>query len=103
MAPERRSEPALSAGGEEHLGGAGRAGEEHWLPPVSVVIPLKNERDNVGELVERLDRLPTRLVEEVLFVDDSDDGTAAMLERLGERSPHDFRVIHRAPERRGDG
>jgi dolichol-phosphate mannosyltransferase len=80
---------------------AARAAERAGpLPPLSVVVPIKNELENIGELVERLDRLPRGLVMEVVFVDDSDDGSDAALARAGERSRHDFRLIHRPPERR---
>jgi dolichol-phosphate mannosyltransferase len=70
------------------------------LPPLSVIVPSKNELDNVAELVARLDQLPPSLLMEVVFVDDSDDGTDAAVEREGERSRHDVRVIHRPTERR---
>lgn len=51
-------------------------------PEVSVVIPVRNERENIEELERRLrEVLPP--AHEILFVDDgSDDGTWERLERL---------------------
>jgi dolichol-phosphate mannosyltransferase len=70
------------------------------LPPLSVIVPIKNERDNVAELVARLNGLPRALVMEIVFVDDSDDGSDAAVLEAGEHSRHDVRLIHRPPERR---
>jgi glycosyltransferase involved in cell wall biosynthesis len=57
---------------------------------ISVVVPVYNERDNVGpltdELMPVLRELPQR--SEVIFVDDgSRDGTAAVLDRLAAEVP----------------
>src|SRR5689334_8723558 len=55
-------------------------------PELSVVVPVCNERDNVGELHGRATRVLTSLgvPYEILFVDDgSTDGTAAWLRQLG--------------------
>ena len=79
------------------------AGQNGAVSPVSVIVPIKNEQDNIVELVARLDRLPGSLVMEIIFVDDSDDGTAAAVERLREGSPHDIRLICRPPGERSDG
>ena len=44
---------------------------------LSVVVPAYNERDNVAELIERLDAALRGVVWEVIYVDDdSPDGTA---------------------------
>ena len=57
---------------------------------ISVVVPVYNERDNVGpltdELIPVLRELPQR--SEVIFVDDgSRDGTAAILDRIAVEVP----------------
>jgi glycosyltransferase involved in cell wall biosynthesis len=52
---------------------------------LSVLIPIKDERDNLAPLLERLKRAldPLGLTYEVVFVDDgSGDGSHAVLERL---------------------
>jgi glycosyltransferase involved in cell wall biosynthesis len=57
---------------------------------VSVVIPIKDERDNIAKLHERLhDALdPLRLVYEMVFVDDgSSDGSFQALEELASGDP----------------
>jgi dolichol-phosphate mannosyltransferase len=69
--------------------------------PVSVVIPVHNEAENVGPLTAELAAaLDGRLEYEIVFVDDgSDDGTA---ERLAELAPSvpGLRIV-RHPARRG--
>ena len=62
-----------------------------------MVVPIRNERDNVAELIERLDRLAPSLVLEIVFVDDSDDDTSAVVERASESCRHRVRLIHRPP------
>src|SRR5947208_2596157 len=55
---------------------------------LSVIVPTYDERDNVGELVARLDRCLSGRGWEVIFVDDdSTDGTAEVVRRLGQRDP----------------
>ena len=50
-----------------------------------VVVPVLNERDNVGPLVERLRTALDGLAWEVVFVDDgSTDGTRAMVAAIGQ-------------------
>jgi dolichol-phosphate mannosyltransferase len=55
---------------------------------VSVIIPTYNERDNIAPLVERIDRALASDNYEVVFVDDnSQDGTAAAIDRLSAKYP----------------
>ena len=57
---------------------------------LSVIVPTFNERDNVVELVERLDKCLARCSWEIIFVDDdSTDGTAMFVRQLAQR---DYRV-----------
>ena len=70
-----------------------------------MLIPTRNERANVELLLKRL--LPVLPPgSEVLFVDDSDDGTpdqvAAVLARLGD-GPVSVTVVHRQPHERMGG
>jgi len=60
------------------------------ITELSVIVPTFNERDNVREVVTRLDRSLREKAWEVIFVDDdSPDGTAA---RIREIARHDPRV-----------
>ena len=62
---------------------------------LSVVVPTFNERDNVAEIVVRLDRALRGRSWEVVFVDDdSPDGTAAAVRALARRDPR-VRLISR--------
>ncbi len=58
-----------------HLGGG--------LPELSVVIPTRNEADNLDALLTRLERSLAGVDYELIFVDDSDDGTPERLQQLG--------------------
>jgi len=69
---------------------------------LSVVVPTRNEAGNVGPLIERLDRALEGVAVEVCFVDDSDDQTPALLERLMAERPGRVRCLFRhGGERRG--
>ncbi|MCP8937874.1 glycosyltransferase family 2 protein [Alsobacter sp. SYSU M60028] len=55
---------------------------------VSIVVPILNERDNVGILVDRLRALLDGLAWEIVFVDDdSKDGTGGVLRELARQDP----------------
>ncbi len=82
-----------------------------WSPParvqatsdeldVTVVVPTRNEAGNVNELLRRLDAALGSLRAEVLFVDDSDDETPAVILAAAERSSRNIRLLHREPGRR---
>ena len=64
-------------------------------PALSVVIPTRNEEGNIERLVERLDAVLASTSAEILFVDDSDDGTLAAVERARGLCRHEVRAIHR--------
>jgi dolichol-phosphate mannosyltransferase len=70
---------------------------------IAVVVPTRNEAGNVSALLDRIAGLPDGLIGEVLFVDDSDDGTADVIrmEGVGRRFP--VRVIHREARARHNG
>jgi dolichol-phosphate mannosyltransferase len=66
---------------------------------LSVIVPTFNERDNVRELVARLDDCLSGLAWEVMFVDDdSRDGTLDALRDLSRSDPR-VRSIHRIGRR----
>lgn len=66
---------------------------------VAIIIPTFNERDNVGELVDRLRSALAGTNWEAIFVDDnSPDGTAARIAEIGAGDPR-IRLIHRVGRR----
>lgn len=72
--------------------------------PVSVIVPTRNERDNVAEFLRRVGSVVERAeISEVIFVDDSDDGTAQVAKALGILQPFAVEVVHRPPGERSGG
>jgi dolichol-phosphate mannosyltransferase len=66
---------------------------------LSVIVPTFNERENVGPLIERLERTLEGIAWEVIYVDDdSPDGTAEVVKTLARRDPR-IRCIHRIGRR----
>jgi dolichol-phosphate mannosyltransferase len=66
---------------------------------LSVIVPTFNERDNVEEVVSRLDRCLRGKAWEVIFVDDnSPDRTAAQIREIAQRDPR-VRCIQRVGRR----
>lgn len=78
-----------------------------WLDPavpeLTVLVPTRNERENIAALVNRLETVCPDLQLEVLFVDDSDDGTPTAIKEQARRSPLSVNVIHRPPPARSGG
>lgn len=69
------------------------------VPLLSVVVPTLNERDNLPDIVGRLDRSLSGIDWEVVFVDDdSTDGSVATLRELA-RSDARVRTLHRIGRR----
>ena len=68
----------------------------------TVIVPTRNEEGNVRELLRRL--VPTLPPgSEVVFVDDSDDATPAVIREAATDLTVPVRVHHREPPDRGDG
>ncbi len=67
---------------------------------VSLIIPTYNERDNVATLVGEIRAALAAESWEALFVDDSTDGTDAVIARLGVAEPR-IRLLHRLENRGG--
>jgi dolichol-phosphate mannosyltransferase len=68
-------------------------------PLLAIVVPTFNERENVAELVKRIDDSLVGIEWEVVFVDDdSPDGTVRSLHALS-RSDRRVRVLHRIGRR----
>lgn len=70
---------------------------------VTVIVPTFNERDNVAELVARTATALDGRDAEILFVDDSTDDTAVVVERVAPTAPLTVRVIHRTANTGGLG
>ncbi len=70
---------------------------------VSLIIPTRNEADNISELLVRLDRLPAGVLGEVVFVDDSEDDTPAAIAYLAPGVDFPVAVVHREPGMRAGG
>jgi glycosyltransferase involved in cell wall biosynthesis len=80
-----------------------RAASAPAHPSTSIVIPTRDEANNVPGLLDRLSRAVPRGFGEIIFVDDSDDGTLACIERHSTLFPLPMRVLHRAPGLRSGG
>ncbi|MEV0898505.1 glycosyltransferase family 2 protein [Actinoplanes sp. NPDC049802] len=72
-------------------------------PAVTVVVPTRNEAENVQPLVEQLKDALGGTPSEIVFVDDSDDGTPAAVTALSEQDPEGVRLVHRAVGERTGG
>jgi len=73
--------------------------QESRGPELSIIVPTFNERDNVEELVRRIDAaLPGVAWEVVVVDDDSTDGTAHLVNELA-RKDRRVRCIHRIGRR----
>jgi hypothetical protein len=71
--------------------------ETSAITSLSVVIPTRNEADNVGPLVEVLRAALDGLLVDVVFVDDSDDATPTRIREVAAADHERFsvRMIHR--------
>jgi dolichol-phosphate mannosyltransferase len=70
---------------------------------LTVLVPTRNERDNIAPLLERLGEVSGAVRFAVLFVDDSADGTPEVVKRLSRRAPFPVDVLHRPENHRGGG
>ena len=74
-------------------------GAERPVAELAVVVPTFNERDNVSELVSRLDQCLRGEAWEVIFVDDdSTDGTSARIREIARKDPR-VRCVQRIGRR----
>jgi dolichol-phosphate mannosyltransferase len=70
---------------------------------ISVVVPTRNERENVGPLIERLSAALPVGESQIIFVDDSSDDTAQVIASIAEKSCIPVLVLHREPGERAGG
>ena len=75
----------------------------HGTPLLSVVVPTRDEAENIEELTRRLAQAAGKTPVEIIFVDDSRDNTPQVIEEVGKRSELDVQLIHRPPENRSNG
>ena len=73
-------------------------------PALSIVVPTKNEAGNIEALLTRILPAVSGIPTEVIFVDDSSDQTAQVIQCSQDQySPLEVTLIARPPERRGNG
>ncbi|MFC5943853.1 glycosyltransferase [Micromonospora harpali] len=72
-------------------------------PRLTVIVPTRNEAENIPVLMGRLAPLLAPLRAELLFVDDSDDGTDGVIAAASAEAPVPVRLLHRPPEARPGG
>src|SRR5580765_4632711 len=77
----------------------GRQSETRPCPPLSVIVPTRNEAGNIRPLLDALqDSMPAG--SEVVFVDDSTDGTRAAIEAERSRRSFTIHLVHRPQSER---
>ncbi|MCR4741135.1 MAG: polyprenol monophosphomannose synthase [Lachnospiraceae bacterium] len=64
---------------------------------LSVIVPTFNESENVGNLVNQIDYALKGIPYEVVFVDDSNDDTPRVIEKVMDENPN-VRLCHREGE-----
>jgi dolichol-phosphate mannosyltransferase len=72
-------------------------------PRLSIVIPTRDERDNIEPLIAALDAAGPPGPFEVVFVDDSDDGTDHVVAEVRWRTGKELHLVHRPPGKRNGG
>ena len=77
-------------------GASNLAASVDFLARCSVVVPTRNEAGNVGPLLGRLGPVLASMGGEVLFVDDSDDQTPAVVAAAAKTNAVPIRVLYRA-------
>src|SRR6185312_16939066 len=70
---------------------------------LSVIVPTKDEVENIRPLLARLAKVAPGVGAEIIFVDDSSDGTAEEIERLAVDQVRSVTVIHRPAGQRWGG
>jgi hypothetical protein len=73
------------------------------VPALTLVVPTRNEAGNIPELLIRLSKLPAGLLEEIVFVDDSDDETPAVIKEAAGLARVPVRLVHRPKGSRKGG
>jgi dolichol-phosphate mannosyltransferase len=79
------------------------AGGTTKAPLVTIVVPTKEESENIDPLLARLNHVASKVSIEVVFVDDSDDSTAEVIRQAAEKFVAPITVLHRRPDERAGG
>ena len=95
-------EPQTLTSGSQNLSPTA-TGTAPARPLLSIVVPTKNECDNVCALVERLEEVLPTVAMEIIFVDASTDATPDLIEALAPRCSHDVVLVRQRPDRRRSG
>ena len=90
-------EKTESRAAEEKDGVSGQDRVMGKRPLVTLIIPTRNEAENIAPLLERIAQATKELSLELLFVDDSSDHTPNMIKLLGQKYPLPVRVLERTP------
>jgi dolichol-phosphate mannosyltransferase len=90
--------PAVQGDGASRPGGG--PGDR---PRLTVLVPTRNEVDNVVPLLDRLVPAVAPLSAEIIFVDDSDDGTPEAVLGQQDRYAVPVLLVHREPADRRNG
>lgn len=69
-------------------------------PVLSLIVPTRNEAANVRELLGRIDGAVGEIATEIIFVDDSDDGTPEVVSRVSQDYRSSVSLVHRPPQER---
>ncbi len=72
-------------------------------PLLSIVIPTRDERDNIEPLIAALDAAAPPGPFEVVFVDDSDDGTDQVVADVRRCTGKELHLVHRPAGKRSGG
>ncbi len=67
---------------------------------ITIIVPTRNEAENIAPLLERLRKATQDLRVEILFVDDSTDDTPRRITNLAAKLPLEIQLIARPPEKR---
>jgi dolichol-phosphate mannosyltransferase len=70
---------------------------------LSIVVPTRNEVENIGPLLAGIERATRGLPTEVIFVDDSSDRTPVRIQELSHQFSFDVSLVTRPPGRRHGG
>ncbi len=72
-------------------------------PSISIIVPTRNEAENVEPLLSRIEQATRGITVEVIFVDDSTDETPRVIQEIQNRFSIKIVLIARPPDQRGNG
>ena len=79
------------------------AAPQDHAPMLSIILPTRNESGNIQLLLSRIEAATQGIPTQVIFVDDSTDDTAQVINEVVGLFPMGASVIVRPPEERHDG